>query len=275
VLLIGAVWLDEYLERIWRTPGLVFVPIMALIWTLAGVEITGVFVRRSIAASRAVTSAAVLLGLATSSFSKGDLAQVSGVAVVCTAAALVLLMSLVFYSRGHNVEGVVASSAATLLAFVYLGLMGGFLFVIRKDFDGWLVLGVLLVTKSYDIGAYFFGRAFGRHKLIPWLSPGKTWEGLFGGLAVSTLTGWLGAELGARWGVGFQQLQGWHGAAVGLLFGFVGQLGDLIASLLKRDAGMKDYSSALPGFGGVLDVLDSPLLVAPVAYWVLGALAAA
>jgi phosphatidate cytidylyltransferase len=201
----------------------------------------------------------------------------SGIGIVCTVSAVVLLGSLVFYSRDRQTEGVAAASGATLLAFVYLGLMGGFLIVLRREHSAWLVLGIVLVTKSFDIGAYFTGRFFGRRKLIQWLSPGKTWEGLLGGLVVASLVGALGAWFVGLGGVHVVsdavRLRVWQGAAMGLVFGLVGQAGDLFASLLKRDAGIKDAGRRLPGFGGVLDVIDSPIVVAPVAWWVFAALA--
>jgi phosphatidate cytidylyltransferase len=115
----------------------------------------------------------------------------------------------------------------------------------------------------------------GKRKLIPWLSPGKTWEGLIGGLVVSSAVGaagvWAASEAGVALGPRLD-LAEWQGAAIGFVFGLVGQCGDLFASLLKRDAGIKDASSRLPGFGGILDVIDSPIVVAPVAWWVFAAL---
>ena len=130
----------------------------------------------------------------------------------------------------------------------------------------WLVLWMVLVTKSGDTGAFATGRLIGRHKLIFWLSPGKTWEGLVGGVIAAAAVG--AAGLGAIRGIVDEPVPPlWTGAIAGVLFGLTAVLGDLIASLFKRDAGIKDASSVLPGFGGVLDVLDSPLLVAPVAFW--------
>jgi phosphatidate cytidylyltransferase len=120
-----------------------------------------------------------------------------------------------------------------------------------------------------DTGAYFTGRWLGRHKLIPWLSPNKTWEGLAGGIVVALLCAvgvgyWLhAAQLAPRPPAG--PLIGWL-ALFGLLMAGLSVAGDLSASLLKRDAAVKDSGTALPGLGGILDVLDSPLLAAPVAW---------
>jgi phosphatidate cytidylyltransferase len=124
---------------------------------------------------------------------------------------------------------------------------------------------ILLCVKFTDIGAYFGGRALGRHKLIPWLSPGKTWEGLFFGLLTA-------AAVGAAFSffIGTERenfhLPWWKGAIFGAVIGGIGQLGDLLESMMKRDADVKDSGSMIPGFGGVLDVIDSPLLAAPFAY---------
>jgi phosphatidate cytidylyltransferase len=114
-------------------------------------------------------------------------------------------------------------------------------------------------VKFTDIGAYFTGKSIGRHKLIAWLSPGKTWEGLIGGLLVAALVGAACAPF-------LVEVEWWQGLIFGAIFGFVGQCGDLLESLMKRDAEVKDSGNTIPGFGGVLDVIDSPLVTAPVAY---------
>lgn len=272
-LLIGLVWFEERVRAAGGTPGAVMEIALLLIGVEAGRELAKVLRARKIAANFAITAIAVCTGVAVSSLTPSELGPLSGTAVVCTAAAAIMLVSMVYYSRRRSAEGVVAATAGALLAFVYVGLMGGFMVVLVKEFSGWVLLGVLAITKSCDIGAYFTGRAIGRHKLIPWLSPGKTWEGLAGGTALAAA---VGAAAG-YWAESAGILPGVNartGALAGACFGLLGQAGDLVASMLKRDAGMKDYSRALPGFGGVMDIADSPLLVAPVAYWLLIALGA-
>ncbi|MEM8738628.1 MAG: phosphatidate cytidylyltransferase [Planctomycetota bacterium] len=166
----------------------------------------------------------------------------------------------------QETQGAAAAGANAAFAMVYLGILPGMYLLIREaGYSAWVIAGVLMTVKACDIGAYFTGQAIGRHKLIPWLSPGKTWEGLLGGMALSAgvavgFTLWARPELGMPW---------WYAALAGMLLGFVGQVGDLLASLLKRDAGVKDWAATIPGFGGVMDVADSLLLVAPVAYWLL------
>ncbi|MCC7387389.1 MAG: phosphatidate cytidylyltransferase [Phycisphaerales bacterium] len=256
------------LERETFPPGSVIFVVVVGVSFLAARELTGMLARKGIHASKRANCTAAFIGLVVSTFVPEQTPGVEAVAIVATAAAGVLFFSMVFYARHQQLEGVMSATAGTLLAFVYLGLMFGFLLAIRRHHEVWTVLWVLLVTKSCDIGAYFTGRAIGRHKLIPWLSPGKTKEGLAGGIVVASLVGAGGAWLLTRAGVG-RAPGPVLGAVAGFLFANVGQAGDLMASVLKRDAGVKDSGDALPGMGGLIDVLDSPLLVFPAAYWLL------
>lgn len=173
-----------------------------------------------------------------------------------------LLLGILTQAKGRNTEGTMAAGAATAFAFIYLGLMPGTLLAIRAEHTAWVLAAALLTTKSCDIGAYFTGRAIGKTKLIPWLSPGKTWEGLLGGVA-------LAAGVCAITLTPLANLHWAYALLVGAILAVVGQGGDLLASMFKRDAAVKDSGSSIPGFGGVLDVIDSPLLAGPVAYWLL------
>ncbi|MCC6677483.1 MAG: phosphatidate cytidylyltransferase [Phycisphaerales bacterium] len=280
LLLVGGVWLDQYLDHVpapgWAAglpgvgetlpPGIVLFLVMLAVGIMAGRELARILKDKGIAASRRLLCAAGTIGLTVMAFTPDGATGVEAEAVVGGAATIVLVGSLLYYSRKRKPEGVVAAAGGTMLSFVYLGLMFGFLLAIRREHSAWMVLWVLLVTKSFDIGAYFTGRAIGRHKLILWLSPGKTWEGLFGGAVFAALVGAAGAHWLAR--SGLDPVPSWRwGAIAGLAFGLVGQAGDLLVSLFKRDAGLKDSSNVLPGFGGILDVVDSPILVAPIAFW--------
>lgn len=280
--LLGVFWADAALQRTavphWLAPlvlgrqtfppGLAMFALALAISPLASYELVNILRANGVTASKRAAWLATTLGLAVSCVIPTDIAGSLGAAIVASVAAFVLVGSLMFYSRKKTVEGVVAAAGGTLFAFAYLGLLFGFLLAIRREHSAWLVLAVLLITKSCDIGAYFTGRAVGRHKLIPWLSPGKTWEGLVGGVAFATALGALAAWLSTRT-PDIDDYALWQGATLGAALALIGQLGDLLASLLKRDAGIKDSSSVLPGFGGVLDVIDSPLLAGPAAFWLL------
>lgn len=185
--------------------------------------------------------------------------------LVVTLGIAALLFGALMRSARRITEGTMAAGAAAVFAFVYLGLMPGTLLAIRAlpyEHAAWVLAAALLTTKSCDIGAYFTGRAIGKHKLIPWLSPGKTWEGLIGGVILAALVSLatLTPLAGLHWA---------YALLVGAVLAVVGQGGDLLASMFKRDAAVKDSGSSIPGFGGVLDVIDSPLLAGPVAYWLL------
>jgi len=158
-----------------------------------------------------------------------------------------------------GVSGVLANCGANCLSIIYLGLLSSFAVAIRLDFGVWALLMFVFVVKSADIGAYMVGTLFGRHKLSPRVSPGKTWEGAGGALLVAVVV-----ALAFAAGSG---IMSWLWAiAFGLLLACVGQAGDLAESMIKRDAGRKDAANKVPGFGGILDIVDSPLAAAPLAY---------
>ncbi len=169
-------------------------------------------------------------------------------------------------------SGAIGDIAVTLLIIFYLGLLPHYLLRIRHAGSVWLLLYFIAVVKFSDIGAYFTGYALGRHKLIEWLSPKKTVEGFAGGIlfsmiASTILTQWVGIPMGPD---GQALAIRPAGAAIfGLLMAVLGQAGDLLESLFKRDAEAKDSAAIIPAFGGILDLLDSLLPTAPVAYYVL------
>ncbi|MBC7835293.1 MAG: CDP-archaeol synthase [Phycisphaerales bacterium] len=283
--LIGVLWLDEWLDHAaaprwvpefiradgtWP-PGLPIFLVGLALAPLACWELKAIFRAAGISATKGTLTFGAIAGMSACYLMPRGSDAPTGAAIISAAAALVLAVSLVVHSRRRIPQGATAAAGAGLIAFVYLGLLFGVLLLLRREHSAWVLLGVLVITKSCDIGAYFTGKAVGRRKLIPWLSPGKTWEGLVGGVAlaagVGVLAVWLERQTGADGGQ--MALSPVEGAVLGALLAITGQAGDLTASLLKRDAGIKDSGTILPGFGGVLDVIDSILLVAPVAYWYL------
>jgi len=203
------------------------------------------------------------------------------------AVGVLALLALAIWRRG--VEGKpLGAVASTLLGIVYTGGMLSFGYAIRYHryavggitlgIGGWrlpvaaggmLLLLPLLLTWVSDIGAYFVGRAFGKRKLIPRVSPGKTIAGAVGALVACALFAWVYSHFVLRPAahLDFTAL----GAIVfGLTVSVAAQIGDLVESLLKREAGVKDSSHLLPGHGGILDRFDSLLFVLPVSYLLLG-----
>jgi phosphatidate cytidylyltransferase len=283
--LLGLAWLDEFLDGLespWEPlagpeggdgtlpPGIVVLVVSAVVSVLASRELGAMLWAKGVEVSRRVMSIAAVGGLLLIALMPTGQDSVFGLALVSTAAGVALFGSLAYSSRKRTLEGVVAAAGGTLLAFVYLGLMLGMLLAIRRDHSVWLVVWALLTVKSCDIGAFFTGRAVGRHKMIPWLSPGKTWEGFAGGVVMAGLVGGAGLSLVApAVGTDLDPLGGLAvgGAVAGALFGAMGQVGDLVASMFKRDAGVKDSGRLAPGMGGVLDVIDSAVFVAPLAFW--------
>ncbi len=137
--------------------------------------------------------------------------------------------------------------------------------------DGrWWLMYLIVVTKITDIGAYFVGKLWGRHKLAPFLSPQKTVEGAAAVFLCAVSASVAMYAIGKKWLIGSFFLEFHEALWMGMLIGLLGQIGDLAESLLKRDAFVKD-SNRLPGLGGVLDMLDSLLLTAPVVYFFLSA----
>ncbi|MCZ6854929.1 MAG: phosphatidate cytidylyltransferase [Gammaproteobacteria bacterium] len=145
------------------------------------------------------------------------------------------------------------------------------LLVVRTEPEGasW-VLWALLLVWSADIGAYFAGRRYGRHKLIPAVSPGKTWEGFWGGMALSLLIGGglLLVFVDGALQNDLPSLLLWTAIIIGL--GVISVIGDLFESVLKRSRGLKDSGNLLPGHGGLLDRIDSIVAVLPLFALVMG-----
>jgi phosphatidate cytidylyltransferase len=189
---------------------------------------------------------------------------------VCTFALCTLVAFIVEIWRFEKPGEAIARLAATIFGLAYVGIL--LTFVVQLP--GLLaILSLVIVVKMGDTGAYTVGRLIGRHKMAPNLSPGKTWEGAAGAALFAIIGSWaafnlLGMLLDPRRAA----TEPWRWIVFGLAVGAAGLMGDLAESLLKRDAGRKDSSPWMPGFGGVLDLLDSILFAAPVAYlcWATG-----
>jgi len=173
---------------------------------------------------------------------------------------LILIALFMIHFTRKDSRNAVNLIAVTLFAIFYIGWFFTFLVKIRFLEDGHkLVAYLLLVTKAGDIGAYLIGSNFGRHKLIPRISPNKSVEGAIGGFIFSIACAILSRYFISWMSFGFILVSG-------ALIGVFAQLGDLAESLIKRDYGVKDSSVFLPGLGGMLDLIDSILFTAPVFY---------
>ncbi|CAN5506323.1 hypothetical protein BH10ACT6_BH10ACT6_00320 [soil metagenome] len=163
-------------------------------------------------------------------------------------------------SHRTGAKAVFLDLGAGALIQVYVTFMAGFYLVLTGSDGGeWWTLASIVIVVMTDIGAYAAGLRFGRHKMAPNISPGKTWEGFVGSIVVAIVSGILLAVL-------MLDQQWWLGVIMGALLAVVGTAGDLMESLIKRDIGVKDISTWLPGHGGFLDRLDSILPSAAVAY---------
>ncbi|MFG0257287.1 MAG: phosphatidate cytidylyltransferase [Phycisphaerales bacterium JB043] len=261
--IISLAWLDTALASSLGSGFVLFV-LLGLLSAVGALELSRMLQNIDIPSSPWVLILAALIGLTSTIAPRLDPTLAQAWIVFPTSASFVLLLQAFDLIRRQHTEHSASALASSQLAMVYLGVLPAFYFLMCYEHDAYTVLIIVLITKSCDIGAYFIGTAVGRHKLIPWLSPAKSWEGLFGGMLTSGLVGALATMvLGGTLAVPV-----WYGGLIGLILGAVGQGGDLLESLLKRSTGVKD-SGVVPGFGGVLDMIDSPIIVAPVAYWLL------
>jgi len=177
--------------------------------------------------------------------------------------ALVSLTALLL--RVGDFAATVPAAALTLLGATYLGALGGTMAGLRtlepQVLAPWRLVLLLAIIMVSDTAAFFVGSALGRRPLAPAISPGKTIEGAAGGLA----GGVVGAL--AVWAAGLPGVPAWHAGLLGFVVAILGMLGDLLESLLKRWAGVKDSGRLFPGHGGMLDRLDSLLFGAPILYY--------
>ncbi len=182
----------------------------------------------------------------------------NGWAMVTVLSALVLGGSLVTLAGGPPSPQAITRAAMTIMAPLYVGLPLGAMLWIQLLYGPRSLMFVIAVIAISDTAQYFAGRAFGRRKLAPRVSPAKTLEGAQGGLVAAI---GVGMWLGPIWG---QAASHAHGAALGAVLCVAGITGDLFESLLKRSAGVKDSGTLIPGHGGVLDRIDAYLFAVPV-----------
>ena len=180
----------------------------------------------------------------------------AGLAIATAIAIPLLLIQLL--TKGP--EGFVQSATATTFSLLYLPFLAGFLILLAKPTTGLeRVMTFVVLVGCNDTFGYIVGVLFGKHPLVPVISPKKSWEGLIGSLVFTVIGGSLAFKY-------IMEMQWWIGAIVGLMIVFTATCGDLIESAMKRDLHLKDMGTLLPGHGGILDRLDSVLISAP-ALW--------
>ena len=285
-LLFALFWVDAHGIGDWHYPGIALIP-LALLLTVGGTQEYLSMVRsREPSVLRCPLYIGTIAIVATAAI-RNQYASAFWQLAACAGAFLLHVIIEVFRYDKDQSQRVTERLGLSVLGLVYIGLLMSF--IVRLRLVGvtslFPLISMLVVVKSADIGAYTVGRLFGKHKLAPKLSPGKTVEGLLGGLLFSL----LGAAIVSHFAhfsfdgittdpenhfvintsnmtmVGVPSMF-WNWFAYAVVISLVGTLGDLIESLLKRDFGRKDSSTWMPGFGGVLDLIDSPLLAAPVAW---------
>lgn len=246
-ILIAAVWFDKPLP--WFT-------VLAVIWGLLAVfefySIAAVCRGRVLLCFGLVWT---LLFIISPHFHNDFL-----ISLLLVSAVVMSLVLLVFSSRK---EGASAEWAWTIAGILYVGWLLSYLVALNLDFGrNWLFLA-LFTTFGYDTFAFFVGRTWGKHRLAPRISPGKTWEGVIGGVfgaMIVCILFTLSSPLQVPLSYGQTML-------LGLLVSVFGQLGDLAESLLKRSMGVKESGMLMPGHGGLLDRMDSVVFVGIVVYY--------
>jgi phosphatidate cytidylyltransferase len=189
--------------------------------------------------------------------------------IITLAFFLILVLVTQIFRFQADFSKMLTGVGVTVLGVLYIAFLGGFLVSTRVGFDNTLVPHLstkllaffFLVAFGADTGAYFVGKHLGKRKLIPKVSPNKTWEGAVGGLVLSSVF----AALASFWF--FPELPYKFSIPLAIVITVIGVLGDLAESAMKRGAGVKDAASILPGHGGLLDRLDSLLFGAPILYY--------
>jgi len=187
----------------------------------------------------------------------------SGGPALTLVVTLILLMIMAREVLRPQVDRALTNIAVTVLGVMYVGWLASH-FVMLRELPGWgarLVFFAALVNWACDTLAFLVGILLGRRKILPRVSPAKTWAGAIGGLVGGAVAGWLCARSF------LPVVTPFAGAMLGLLSALLAQIGDLVESLLKRDAGIKNTAELLPGHGGILDRVDSLLFSAPILYY--------
>lgn len=277
-------WLDHQFATGWKAiplqlhggcPGLFVVPLAAVVAAAAAWELQSLFNAHGLHPHPGPTSCGpplVVLAAGVEvvwpNVTSGHTTSVL-LAVITAIFVIIMLMEMRRFERPGRA---LFHASLAIFAVLYLGLLMAFL--VRMRFIGdprtglLAVISLLSIVKMSDVGAYTVGRIWGRHKLAPHISPGKTMEGAVGGIAAGCGAAWFCLNWLPHLLFGLPPMPGGHWWFIyGPLITVMGMLGDLSESMLKRDLQEKDSSHLVPGFGGILDILDSVLFAAPAGYF--------
>jgi len=272
IVLVGLCWLDHSAN----IPGVWLVPVALLLAVMAGAEVVYLSAAGRMRPLSWVIHVSNVLIVASAWIPVAWLGyesryNIGGLGWPMLALTLgVMLAFLGEMARYKKPGGATANLAMAIFGMVYVGVMLAFVVQLRLVFGVAALASLVIVVKLGDIGAYAAGSLFGRHKMATILSPGKTIEGAAGAVLFATIGAWATFKWLVPWlavtspSDATGSCYGW--LIFGLLVAIAGIFGDLAESLIKRDFGCKDSSRWIPGFGGVMDILDSVLLAAPVAY---------
>jgi phosphatidate cytidylyltransferase len=285
-VLLALIWID-YKCLVFGTPGAWLLPVMLVVSALATGELLSLLGKKETPragivyfANLAIPVAAawpIVVQLAGRQWSAFNALGGSGLLLAAVAACIVLVL-VGEMTRFRQPGSAIASAALSMFGIMYVGLLVSFWALLRLHLDnawGMMALfSMLLIVKMTDTGAFAVGKLVGLHKLTPVLSPGKTWEGTIGGIVTACTMSWLFFRFGGSAIVGSSYIMPplWAILVYGFLLAVAGMIGDLAESLIKRDMERKDSSTWLPGLGGVLDIIDAPLVAGPVAWvcWMAG-----
>ena len=247
-LLVGSLYFDRWLfVALMSVAGIMALTELVKILTLHGVKISLLHVQ---------ISTPILLAVS----------YYSGLEAVAIAFVIITIMGWIYRLR-DGIENFVQDAAAISFVLFYVPLLLAFMVDLASADNGFQrVIAVALLTSANDTGGYFAGILAGRHPISK-ISPKKTWEGFAGSIVLAGLVGTFGSAA-------LLDIPQWQGALVALAVVLTATAGDLIESAMKRDLGIKDMGTSVPGHGGMLDRIDSFLITAPIAWcafvWILG-----
>jgi len=256
---VGLAFMAVALVLFWAGPAFALV-LATVVVTLAGVEVYDVL-RRAGYRPATLLGLVAIVGIMVATYAKGEMA-------LPIVLGLVTVSTFSWYLFGVVQARATVNAAVTLFGFLWVGLLGSFAALLLKMPDRRgvaFLLGAVIATVVNDLGGWFFGSQFGSRPLMPDISPNKTVEGVAGGVVSSVLV--TSFVLGVLPGV-----EPWTAPkafVLALVVAVVGTLGDLCESMVKRDLGVKDMGTLLPGHGGVMDRFDAMLFALPATYFVV------